>query len=183
MRISVSFLFLFFTLLTSTQDKAPLVGGTALVHNAVCDCTISIPNGWILDSSRTITDAPPIMLYMSKGTTKWHAIITVEAANKAVEGKNTLTNLLTWFSKVDSGSSNTITGVPNTTKDKKAVTVTSWIRPRQWLSHGCVGYVDEETHVAVITLMAQNKQDLETYLPTFAQVVESYSPVKSGVNK
>jgi hypothetical protein len=184
MTIRIALLSLFMVSFASTQDKAGLDSGTVLLHALHDDWLISMPHGWALDSSKSITDSPDIMLYTSKGTVKWNAIITLEAATKAVEGKNTLNNLLTWFATIDSVSPKTVAGLPKmTSKDKREVTLRGWVRARQWLSHAYVGYVDERDNVVVITLMTQNQQDLDNYLPAFTQVIESYSLMSKGRSK
>jgi hypothetical protein len=184
MSIRMALFSLFVWSLTVAQDRVQSDNSAVILHGSNYVFATSIPQGWTLDSAGAITGARDIMLYKSKGTIKWHAVITFAAATKAVEGKNTLKNLLGWFAKVDSASSVPITEAPSmTTKDKRTAILKQWIRQNQFLTHGCVAYIDDEEFVAVISLMTENQQDFESYLLAFRQVIESYSSVASGKRK
>lgn len=181
MWIRIALFSFFICSMTNAQDKkADLDNTSAILRGSDYAFAISIPQGWTLDSAGAIRDGRDIFIYTSKGTIKWHSVITFAAATKAVEGKNTLNNLLAWVAKVDSAASVPITNAPSmTTTDKRTVIVKRWVRHNQVKTHGCVGYIDDEQFVAVITLMADSKEDFNYYLPAFNQVIESYSSVSA----
>ena len=184
MFIRIALLSLLLCSLAFAQDKAQLDNAAVVLHGSNYACAISVPKGWIFDSAGAIADAREIRLSLTKGTDKWHSIITFAAATKSVEGKNALKNLLAWFAKVDSLASVPVTDMPSlTTKDKRRAILKRWVRSNQGKTHGCVGYVDDEQFVAVITLWTNSQEDFDNYLPAFNQVIESYSSVTAAGNK
>ena len=158
---------------TGTQSRSDITLGSAEYA-----FTISIPNGWTLDTTgRALRFAARAVLY-APALGSGHCMIEVLPATKRIEGKNTLANLLSYAAHFDPahGAQHTEHS-PLTTRDGKKVTVITSAY-KDWQSVNA--YVEDINAVIVLSLYVPELQHREEALAALAAIVQSYSSVPMG---
>ena len=137
--------------------------------------SISIPPNWAVDTAdRALQAATKAVLYSTEKD-KDHWRIPILIATKALEGKNTLANLISYFERLDSSQQARTTHIespPVFTKDGTKVTL---IKIAYVNGQCCTAYVEDRAVVVVFSQWRLSDKEYQSAFEDLKQVVESYS--------